>query len=154
MTKRSPAGMSFYAIIVSGALLTMEHAWPQTTAPVGTDLATFAARRHPQPVRVGDLINRNVLQPVESRRILGRVKKVVRLSDNSTAIVITYGGILGFGTREIAVPVDAMVLLGSELEVLDFTPAQLDAFASFDGNPAAALAANEMIHMGLAHPSH
>jgi hypothetical protein len=46
-----------------------------------------------------------------------------------------------------------MVLLGSELEVLDFTPQQLGAFPPYDGT-GSVLGTDEIIHMGLAHPSH
>ncbi len=124
----------------------------QEAAPPGVDLATFAAKRFPQPVRVGDLIHRPVLEPVESRRILGRVDQVVRL-DAGPAIVMTFGGFLGVGTHKIAVPLDAVVLLGSELEVLDFTPQQLQHFPDYD-NSGIVIGAEEIIHMGLAHPSH
>jgi hypothetical protein len=124
----------------------------QEPAPPGVDLATFAAKRFPQPVRVGDLIHRAVLEPVESRRILGHVEQVVRL-DGAPAIVMSFGGFLGVGSHQIAVPLDAMVLLGAELEVLDFTPQQLAQFPVYHGS-GSALAPEEIIHMGLAHPSH
>jgi hypothetical protein len=128
-------------------------AWSQQPAPPGVDLAAFAAKRFPQPVRVGDLIHRTVLQPAESRPVLGSVVRVIRLDDGSQAIVIRYGGVWGFGSRDIAVPLDAMVLLGAELEVLDLTPDQLNALPSYNG-AGRTLGADEIIHMGLAHPSH
>jgi hypothetical protein len=128
-------------------------AWSQQPAPAGVDLATFAAKRFPQPVRVGDLIHRTVLQPTESRSVLGSVERVIQLDDGSQAIVIKYGGTWGFGGRDIAVPLDAMVLLGKELEVLDFTPAQLSGFPLYSG-AGRALGAAEIIRVGLAHPSH
>jgi len=125
----------------------------QQPAPPGADLAAFAAKRFPQPVRVGDLIGRRVLQPTESRQLLGSVVRVVRNDDGRLAIVIKYVGTLGFGGRDIAVPLDAMVLLGDELEVLDFTPEQLCGFPSYERS-GRALGADDIIHMGLAHPSH
>jgi hypothetical protein len=124
----------------------------QRPAPPGVDLASFAAKRFPQPVRVGDLIDRRVLEPVESRRILGHVERVIDL-DHGPAIVMSYGGFLGLGTHEIAVPLDAMVLLGTELEVLDYTPQQLAQFPVYDGG-GRVLGADQIIHVGLAHPSH
>jgi hypothetical protein len=124
----------------------------QESAPPGTDHASFAAKRFPQPVRVGDLIHRAVLEPVESRRILGHVEQVIRL-DSGPAIVMSYGGFLGVGSHKIAVPLDAMVLLGSEMEVLDFTPTQLDHFPTYKGG-GAEIGPDEVIHVGLAHPSH
>jgi hypothetical protein len=124
----------------------------QEAAPPGVDLATFAAKRFPQPVRVGDLIHRTVLEPVESRRILGHVDEVVRLA-SGPAIVMTFGGFFGVGGHKIAVPLDAMALLGSELEVLDFTPQQLAHFPIYNGG-GTVIGTDEMIRMSLAHPSH
>jgi hypothetical protein len=73
--------------------------------------------------------------------------------DDGPAIVMNFGGFFGVGGHEIAVPLDAMVLLGTELEVLDFTPQQLAHFPVYKGS-GRALGSEEIIHMGLAHPSH
>ena len=141
-------------MVVAVSLLTGSRTRAQEPAPAGANLAGFAARRHPQPVRVGDLIHRPVLQPLESRPVLGHVKRVVRLADGTTRVVINFGGWFGVGGRAIAVPVDAMALLGSELEILDFTPEQLRRFPTDDGAGDSALAADDIIRMGLARPSH
>jgi hypothetical protein len=140
--------------VMVAALLTGNRLLAQQPAPPGADSAEFAARRHPQPVRVGDLVGRRVLQPLESRPVLGHVIEVVRLDDGSERIIIRYGGWLGFGGHLIAVPVDAMVLLGDELEILDLTPAQLDRLPVYRAGGGSPLAADEFIRMGLAHPSH
>jgi hypothetical protein len=140
------------ALLVPAALCAVL-ATAQAPTPPGVDPAVFAAKRFPQPVRVGDLLQRTVLEPVESRRILGHVEQVIRFDDGKEAIVMRFGGFLGFGTHQIAVPLAAMVLLGSELEVLDFTPQQLAKFPVYDG-AGKALDAAQIIHMGLAHPSH
>jgi hypothetical protein len=139
---------------IVGLLLAAGAVYAQAPAPPGTDLAAFAARRFPQPVRVGELLDRRVLQPLESRPVLGHVKGVVKSQDGTTEIVVNYGGFLGFGARLIAVPAIAMVLLGNELEILDFTPEQLDGFPTFDPAGAVAVAADQEIRIGLAHPSH
>jgi hypothetical protein len=137
------------AVCLAGAI-----AMAQQPAPSGTDLADFAAKRFPQTVRVGDLIHRRVLQPLESRPVLGRVDSVVRQSDGKITIIVDYGGILGLGSRLIAVPVDAMVLLGDEMEILDFTPRELDRFPTFRGGTGIAVPGQARIEVGLAHPSH
>jgi hypothetical protein len=152
MQRASPP-KALLAALVALACLPPFSARGQQPAPPGVDLAAFAAKRFPQPVRVGDLIRRTVLQPTESRSVLGHVVQVIRLDDGSYAIVIKYGGTWGFGGRDIAVPLDAMVLLGVELEVLDLTPDQLRRFPTYDG-AGRALGTDEIIHMGLAHPSH
>lgn len=122
--------------------------------PPGMSLAESAAMRFPQPVRVGDLIGRDVLRPVESQDVLGRVRRVVRDRDGKVMIVIDLGGLLGFGGRPIAVPVDAMVLLGQDMEVVAFTPKQLRRFPTFSPSGTADVADDTVIKVGLAKPSH
>jgi hypothetical protein len=122
--------------------------------PPGMSLAQSAAMRFPQPVRVGDLIGRDVLRPVESQDVLGRVRRVVRNRDGEILVVVHFGGFLGFGARPIAVPVDAMVLLGPDMEVVAYTPAQLRQFATFSPAGTTVIANDTIIKVGLAKPSH
>jgi hypothetical protein len=122
--------------------------------PSGMSLAESTAMRFPQPVRVGDLLHRDVLQPTESQDYLGTVERVVRGSDGAVEVVIDFGGFLGFGARSIAVPVDAMVLLGQVMEVVAFTPEQLRQFPTFSASNTTPVDADSIIHVGLARPSH
>ena len=116
--------------------------------------AEKAEARMPQPVIVGSLIRRTVLEPIESQPILGRVNAIVRSSDGAIKAVVAYGGFLGFGSRPIAVPLEAMALLGEYMEIVDFTPDQLKDFPTFDPAGSKPLPANETIKVGLAKPSH
>ena len=117
-------------------------------------LADGAARRYPQPVRVGDLLHRQVLRPLESQPSIGRVRTVVMRPDGVVEIVIDYGGIFGFFTRPIAVPIEAIALLGQYLVMLGCTPEQLEALPSFAGAGAKPLAADTTIRVALAKPAH
>ena len=122
--------------------------------PPGMSLAESAAMRFPQPVRVGDLLGREVLRPVESQDILGRVRGLVRDRDGQIMVVVDFGGFLGFGARPIAVPVDAMVLLGQDMEIVAFTPEQLRQFPTFSPSGTTDVADDTIIKVGLAKPSH
>lgn len=122
--------------------------------PSGMSLAQSAAMRFPQPVRVGDLLNRLVLRPVEAQTILGRVRAVVRDARGNTLVVMSYGGFMGFGGRPIAVPVDAMVLLGQDMEVVAYTPQQLAALPTFSAAGTTVVPDDTAIRVGLAKPSH
>nr|WP_294549265.1 PRC-barrel domain-containing protein [uncultured Rhodopila sp.] len=122
--------------------------------PPGMSLADSAAMRFPQPVRVGDLLGREVLRPVESQDVLGRVRRVVRDGDGRIMVVVDFGGFLGFGARPIAVPVDAMVLLGQDMEIVAFTPEQLRQFPTFSPSGTTDVADATIIRVGLAKPSH
>lgn len=141
--------VSFIMLLLgSGAALA------QAPAPPGMSLAEAAARRFPQPVRVGDLIGRGVLQPLESQPRLGSVQSVVQRPDGGADIVVKYDVAFRIFTRPIAVPAEAMVLLGQYMEIVDFTPAQLDGFKTFDGRGFTPLAPGSIIKVGLARPSH
>jgi hypothetical protein len=69
-------------------------------------------------------------------------------------VVIDYGGFLGFGSRPIAVPVDAMVLLGQDMEIVAFTPKRLRQFPTFSPSGTTDVADDTTIKVGLAKPSH
>ncbi len=117
-------------------------------------LAEKAADRFPQPVVVGTLIHHAVLQPLESQPILGHVEQIVRAADGTISVVVDYGGFFGFGARPIAVPVDAMVVSGQFMEIVEFTPDQLDKFPTYKAGADTALAADASIRVPLAKPSH
>lgn len=149
------------ALCIGGALITLSAtAYAQSATPggmpppPGMSLAASAAMRFPQPVRVGDLLRRDVLQPVESQDVLGTVRQVVRDREGTISVVIDFGGFLGFWTRPIAVPVDAMVLLGRDMEVVAYTPQQLQEFPTFTPSGRSPLPDDTIIRVGLAKPSH
>ena len=125
-----------------------------TPPPEGMSLAASAAMRYPQPVRAGNLLHEDVLQPVESQNLLGTVADVVRQADGTIDVVIDFGGFLGFGTRPIAVPLDAMVLDGQVMEVVAFTPAQLRQLPTFSPAGTTPVPPGDVIKVGLAKPSH
>ena len=147
-------------LFVCGMLAATGAAYAQSNTPggmpppPGMSLAESAAMRFPQPVRVGDLIGREVLRPVESQDVLGRVRRVVRDANGQIMIVVDFGGLLGFDSRPIAVPVDAMVLLGQDMEIVAFTPTQLRQFPTFSPVGTTDVAGDVIIKVGLAKPSH
>lgn len=143
---------------VIAALIGTAHAQSNTPGgmppPPGMTLAGSAAMRFPQPVRVGDLVGRDVLRPVESQDVLGHVRQVIRNSSGQIMVVIDFGGFLGFGSHPIAVPVDAMALLGEDVEVVAFTPQQLRQFPTFSASGTVPVPDDATIKVGLAKPSH
>jgi hypothetical protein len=126
-----------------------------TPPPPGMSLAASTAMRFPQPVRVGDLLHRLVLQPVESQIILGRVRAVTRDAHGNVMMVMNFGGFYGLGGRLIAVPVDAMVLLGQDMEIVAYTPRQLSTFPTYAPSPETSRVSDDtVLKVGLAKPSH
>lgn len=117
---------------------------------------SLAAERYPQPVRVGDVLGRDVLQPVEAQPVLGRVRAVVRGPGGALELVMTQGGFLGLGARQIAVPLGAAALMGEYVAMMDLTPAQLDALPDSPtiAPPNVPLPPDATIRMGLVRPFH
>lgn len=122
--------------------------------PTRSLLAERAARRFPQPVRVGDLIDRYVLQPVAAQHVLGRVDAITRDESGEIAVIVRLGGWFGFGARRIAVPVEAVALLGEHVAVMDFTPQQLGDFPTVSVERAQVIEPSETIRVGLTKPFH
>jgi hypothetical protein len=162
MVRRNLSGVLLMRVLSTCAVLIIfasaAHAQSTTPGgmppPPGMSLAESAAMRFPQSVRVGDLLGRDVLRPVESQDVLGHVRQVVRDSKDQIVVVMDLGGLFGFGTRRIAVPVDAMVLLGQDMEVVAFTPDELRRFPTFSPSGTTTIADDAVIKVGLAKPSH
>ena len=126
---------------------------PAAQGSAASPQAARAVKRYPQPVRVGDLIDRLVLQPDEAQAILGRVAAITR-RDGDISFVLRIGGVLGFNTRQVIVPVEAVALLGEHVALMGFTPEQLREFPTLDPSNVTALASDETIRVGLVRPFH
>ena len=125
-----------------------------------------AARRFPQPVRAGVLVGRDLLKPEEAQPVLGRVTGLARRGDAIDVVVRLDGrwglGWLGsnwstwqgFGPRLVAVPVEAVALLGEHVALMDLTPERLGALPSFVPDPAAAVPPDATVRVGIVRPFH
>lgn len=122
--------------------------------PPGMTLAASTAMRFPQPVRAGTLIGRDVIRPVEAQDYVGSVRALVENASGQVLVVMKLGGFLGFGGRLVAVPLDAMVLLGQDMEVVALTPAQLRTLPAFSAKNLRPVDAARVLKVGLAKPSH
>lgn len=111
------------------------------------------AQKFLQPVRVGDLIGRAVIAPLESQNVLGHVSRLVKHDDDIT-VVMTYGGHLGFGTHLVCVPAEALALTGTALQAKDISTDDLDKLPTCDGNGDTPIDGNASIKMNLAKPAH
>jgi hypothetical protein len=125
-----------------------------------------AARRFPQPVRVGVLAGRDLLQPEEAQPVLGRVAGLVHRGE-AVEMVVRLDGWLGlgwlgarwsswqgFGTRLVAVPVEAVALMGEHVALMDLTPERLRALPTFAPASAPEVAPDATIRVGIVRPFH
>src|SRR5262245_53605250 len=81
--------------------------------------------RFPQPDRIGDLIGRPVLDWRDNT--LGHVQHVVRTHDGRIQLIVRYGGWfgwIGWWQRLLAVPLEAVALIGPNVAALDMTTEQ------------------------------
>ena len=80
------------------------------------------ARRFPQKVKVGDLIG----LPVEDDDdiALGHVQQVVRSPEDKIKLIVTYSRWFGWFGRPVAVPMEAVAILGKEIASLEMPPAE------------------------------
>jgi len=118
-----------------------------TQAPAEASPEQRMQRRFPQPVRVGDLIGLPVLDFDD--RTLGYVQSVVRTPAGKVVLIVPYGGVLGWGRRPVALPIEVVAIAGRQLAALDMTRAELDAAPAWSDPQARVLAASEIIRIGL-----
>ncbi|WP_245295846.1 hypothetical protein [Methylobacterium sp. C1] len=134
------------------------------TAP---EMAGRAASRFPQPVRAGDLAGRFLLQPEESQPVLGRVTGLVRRGDGAVAVLVRLDGALGLtwlglqpiawsgtGSRLVAVPVEAVALLGEYVALIGLTPERLRALPTYTPGSATEIPPDETLRIGIVRPFH
>ena len=104
--------------------------------------------RFPQPVRVGDLIGLPLLD--DSSCTLGRVREVVRTADGKIELIVAYGGLLGWGARPVAVPIEVVGIQGRELASLDMPRSDYAAAPTWRDAGAQPLPKDAMIKIALA----
>lgn len=104
-------------------------------------------RRYPQPVKVGDLIGLPLLDFED--RTLGYVQSVVRTPAGKIQLIVPYGGLLGWGRRPVAVPIEVVAIAGRQLAALDMTRADFDAAPPWSDPQNRSLPASEIIRIGL-----
>ena len=112
-------------------------------------------RRHPHPIRVGDLIGLPVLDWQDST--IGFIAQVVRTPAGKIQLIVPYrprfgfvsGGVLDWGRRPVAVPLETVAILGRQVAALDMSREEFDAAATFVASEATAVPANETISIAI-----
>ncbi len=108
-------------------------------------------RRFPQPVRVGDLIGLPVLD--DSALTLGYVRKVVRTPQGKIQLIVAYNGWCGWcdlDTRQVAVPIEAVGILGRAIGSLDMPRSEFAKAPTWHDPNATVLANDDSIQIALA----
>jgi len=161
--------ISLVAIVLATGLLVAKHAMSPLVAAAATlpmlaqamiaptgmgerdkDMAAVERmrRRFPQPVRVGDLIGLPVLD--DNSRTVGHVREVVRTNAGKIELIVSYGGLLGWGTRQVAVAIEVVGIMGRELASLDMPRNEYVAAPTWRNGDADVIGENETIRVALA----
>jgi hypothetical protein len=104
-------------------------------------------RRHPQPVKVGDLIGLPVLDWSDST--IGFVRRVVRTPDGKIQLVVNHGRVLGWGGRLVPVPIEAVAILGRQIAALDMTREQFGTAPAWSDANGRDIPPGEMIQIAI-----
>ena len=114
------------------------------------------ARRHPQPVRVGDLIGLPVLDDQDST--IGYIRDVVRTPTGKIQLVVPYGrwfgwvgwgGPLDWNRRPVGVPIETVAILGRQVDALEMPRDAFDTAPPFVASASTSIDRNEMIRIAL-----
>ena len=107
--------------------------------------------RYPQPVRVGDLIGLPVLD--DGALTLGYVRQVVRTPQDKIQLIVAYNGWCGWcdlDTRQVAVPIEAVGILGRAVASLDMPRSEFAKALPWQDPRATVLANDDSIQIALA----
>ena len=104
-------------------------------------------RRFPHPVKVGDLIGLPVLDWNDVT--IGHVRQVVRTSQGKIQLVVTYGGLFGWGERLVPVPIEVVAILARQLAALDMSRAEFDNAPTWSAAQTTPVAPNETIQIAI-----
>lgn len=112
-------------------------------------------RRFPQPIRVGDLIGLPVLDGKDST--IGFIQQVVRTPEGKIQLIVPYRrqfgwlppGVVGWGTRPVAVPIETVAILGRQVAALEMEPDDFEDAPTFTASEAAPLNPNDSIRIAI-----
>ena len=104
-------------------------------------------RGFPQNVRVGFLIGLPVLD--DNDVTLGYVKEVVRTPEGKIKLIVSYSPWFGWFGRPVAVPIEVVAILGSQIASLDMPPKDYAAAPTWAAGKDMPIPDNETIRIAL-----
>ena len=104
-------------------------------------------RRFPQPVKVGDLIGLPMLDWDDVT--IGHVRHVVRTPQGKIQLIVTYGGLFGWGQRLVPVPIEVVAILARQLAALDMPRAEFDKAPTWSDSQTVPIPPSEMIRIAV-----
>jgi hypothetical protein len=128
-------------------LVPAQHQSRPATTPQEETQQDRLRRRFPQPVRVGDLIGLRVVD--DNDATIGVVRQAARTAEGRILLIVAHTGVLRWGGRLVAVPIEAVGIFGRQLASLDMKPEEYASAPTWTGAGAQLIAPDEMIAIGL-----
>lgn len=100
----------------------------------------------PLEYNVGDLSDRALTNARGEE--LGTVDRIVLASDGREYVVLDEGGFLGFGEREVAIPLDSISVVSGALVMRGMTEDDIEAMPEFDSAGAQPLGDTDLVMIG------
>lgn len=128
----------------------------QSVQPLAKTAEEKMKARFPQPAKVGDLIGLPLLD--KDDKTIGYVQHIAKTSNGKIEIVTQYGrwfgwlrypGFVDDFRRPVAIPIEAVVILGRQINVLEMDRNQIDSAPTWSAQKGTPLATNEFIKIGL-----
>jgi hypothetical protein len=132
----------------SAQIIIAQHEPPRVATPQREAPEERMRRRFPHSVRVGDLIGLRVLN--DNNVTIGFVRQVVRMPQGKIVLIVAHSGVLGWGGRLVAVPIEVVGIMGRQLASLDMKPQEYAAAPTWSGGNAEVIAPDETILIALA----
>jgi hypothetical protein len=142
------ATMPLAAPDTGAQIILAQHEPPQAAIPQRETPEERMRRRFPQPVRVGDLIGLRVLN--DNNVTIGFVRQVVRTPSGKIQLIVAHSGVLGWGGRLVAVPIEVVGIMGRQLASLDMKPEEYAAAPPWSDGDAEVIPPDEKILIALA----
>ena len=118
------------------------------TLPQEEPLEAKMARRFPQKVKVADLIGLPVLD--DDDVTLGHVLQVVRSPQGKIKLIVTYSRWFGWFGHPVAVPIEAVGILGRQIASLDMPRPEYEKAPTWMAGTDRPLPESEIIRIALA----
>jgi len=139
--------ISRISIFAVGAALSLSAAVAQT--PPAPEAAAGAASILRQ-MSVDALEDMDLVAP--DGREVGEIEGVVEGQDGKRFVIVERGGVLGIGAKEIAIPLENVVLQGDRLTLRAMDMAALDAMPAFRNENGAFRELDDDQQIGLPQP--
>lgn len=142
------SALALAVVLVTGPARASNAPAPQAAGSAQDDSPDARmSRRFPQNVRVGFLIGLPVLD--DNDVTLGYVKEVVRTPEGKIKLIVSYSPWFGWFGRPVAVPIEVVAILGSQIASLDMPPKEYAAAPTWSAGKDMPIPNNETIRIAL-----